>query len=328
MEKYCRKNSTVVRAEKGRSENCKMSEQDEVLKNATFKVENECERSSILHEQQVRKFWDAVMENNDSEPLVGITLAGETFGAYYRNITEQRHFNRIVKLNPDDVVLDLGCGIGRWTVSFASKCRHVTAVDISQNAIDVGIKEAKKRNLTNITFMQGSLADYVDDKKYDVIFIGGVLIYIDDKRLMTLSKNVCQMIKPAGKLVLRETVSLLDTSFSIDRYHKEYNERYKGYYRPANSLLSFFLKDFKLIYQRETYVDMYIVKIITRIFPKFFQNSSIIKLLCKLMICVQAIIDPILLESKWLLNRRNERIKCSDDPAAQFFFVLTKWARE
>jgi 2-polyprenyl-3-methyl-5-hydroxy-6-metoxy-1,4-benzoquinol methylase len=288
------------------------------------KGENVGDENSISHEQDCMRLFDNVMEEHTNEPLVGITFAGEPLSAYYRKITEYMHFNRIVKLHPGDTVLDLGGGIGRWAIPFASKCKQVTVVDISQKAIEVGIKEAEKRKLTNIKFVRKSLADYIDDQKYDIVFIGGVLIYIADKRLLTLSKNVSQMMNPGGKLVMRETVSILDKSFSISNYLPKYKCRYNGYYRTPEMLLDFFSKDFQLIYRRDAYVDKFVAKMLIRVVPGFLLKNPAIQFFCRGAIYGQAIMDPFLLKSKWLLERRDERLKASGDTATQYFFVVIK----
>jgi len=55
-----------------------------------------------------------------------------------------------MKKNNVKKILELGCGPGRDTVSFASKGIEVSALDYSNVAIDGLIKLAKEKNLANI----------------------------------------------------------------------------------------------------------------------------------------------------------------------------------
>jgi 2-polyprenyl-3-methyl-5-hydroxy-6-metoxy-1,4-benzoquinol methylase len=53
-----------------------------------------------------------------------------------------------------DAVLDLGCGAGYSAFALASRAQHVTAIDWRPELLASAEKEAKRRRLANITFVQ------------------------------------------------------------------------------------------------------------------------------------------------------------------------------
>jgi 2-polyprenyl-3-methyl-5-hydroxy-6-metoxy-1,4-benzoquinol methylase len=76
-------------------------------------------------------------------------------------------------------VLEIGCGIGTDTISFARAGADVTAVDLSENSLDVARKRAAVHGLKErITFYQANaerLTDVVPPQPYDLVYSFGVI---------------------------------------------------------------------------------------------------------------------------------------------------------
>lgn len=76
-------------------------------------------------------------------------------------------------------VLEIGCGIGTDTMNFARHGAQVTAVDLSDNSLNVARKRAEVFHLQDqIRFIQADaehLSDYVPVEPYDLIYSFGVI---------------------------------------------------------------------------------------------------------------------------------------------------------
>jgi 2-polyprenyl-3-methyl-5-hydroxy-6-metoxy-1,4-benzoquinol methylase len=54
------------------------------------------------------------------------------------------------RLQPDDTVLDIGAGIGRWSIPMAKVCKKVTALDALPGMLEILRENAAAEKVTNI----------------------------------------------------------------------------------------------------------------------------------------------------------------------------------
>jgi len=59
------------------------------------------------------------------------------------------------RLQPDDTVLDIGAGIGRWSIPMARVCKKVTALDTVPRTLEILRENAAVENVTNIEAVAG-----------------------------------------------------------------------------------------------------------------------------------------------------------------------------
>ncbi len=61
------------------------------------------------------------------------------------------------ELKPNDILLDVACGPGEFSVFCAKRIKKVVGIDISENEIEIGRNYAKDNNLNNIEFFYGDV---------------------------------------------------------------------------------------------------------------------------------------------------------------------------
>ena len=86
--------------------------------------------------REVERYWNAQpcgIKHSDAE-VGSLDWAGDT---YERRIIVQPHTIKFTSFWPGSRILELGCGTGADTFSFAVDGHEVTAVDISQNSIEL-----------------------------------------------------------------------------------------------------------------------------------------------------------------------------------------------
>jgi len=59
------------------------------------------------------------------------------------------------RLQPDDTVLDIGAGIGRWSIPMAKVCKKVNALDVLPGMLEILRENAAAENVTNIHTVVG-----------------------------------------------------------------------------------------------------------------------------------------------------------------------------
>lgn len=105
-------------------------------------------------------------------------------------------------LKKDDLVLDIGCGIGQLAIDTAQNVKKVIGTDIDRKAIKIARESAKERLLTNIQFMihDSNKKLPFQDKYFDKIIANDILEHLI-KREFAL-KEIKRVLKKDGYLFL------------------------------------------------------------------------------------------------------------------------------
>lgn len=70
----------------------------------------------------------------------------------YIDLTQRKILFKNITINNDSVILDFGCGVGRWSFSFAEKAKKVVGIDISKEMIKTANERKLENGVQNISF--------------------------------------------------------------------------------------------------------------------------------------------------------------------------------
>ena len=104
------------------------------------------------------------------------------------------------QLKPDDVVLELGCGVGVDAVYLASRVRSVTAVDFAEKLINSNAEAFKQ---TNLVFMACNITQDLNqfqDAGFDAVYARRSLHYFDEGTTKRVFNEIHRILKPGGWL--------------------------------------------------------------------------------------------------------------------------------
>ncbi len=276
-----------------------------------------------MEKEKIKDFWDKCPCICNENPLLITTLSFEIpYHAVYRDKTEKNILFKIIKLNPDLILADIGCGTGRWTLDFAGKCKKVIASDISETLIEIGRTEALKKKLTNIEWKQESISDFTLNEPVDIIHIGGVLLYVHDSDFINIIRRCNEKLVNGGLLILRESISLTKEIMVEDL--SVAGNKYSAYYRPIDRFINLLEKYFIIEKTCETHSYVFPVPFFLYVVPKFLKNSKFIKSFMKLLYEIQWRMDPYLLRIKFLTHLKHSRLKKTKYPVTQYFFICRK----
>ena len=154
---------------------------------------------------------------------------------------ETKMFDNLISLNPNYNVLDLGGGIGLWANFFSQKGCNVTLVEKEKNFIEIAKKIAKK----NITIHHSDVVDFsAEENSFDVVFISGVTIYLDDRSLLNLMSNIKKYLKSNGFFLHRDAYGVKDDFIITNKYSENLNLNYSAKYRSRVNYDKFFVDKF------------------------------------------------------------------------------------
>jgi S-adenosylmethionine-dependent methyltransferase len=112
----------------------------------------------------------------------------------------KRFIQRYVK--PNDKVLDLGGGPGKYSLHFAQQGCQVTLADLSQTNVDFALNKAAELDLP-LTGLRVDSRDLsvIEDEQFDHVLCMGPMYHLKDERDRVDTLNEClKKLKPGGKI--------------------------------------------------------------------------------------------------------------------------------
>ena len=141
--------------------------------------------------------------------------------AKYRLQKEVRTINDWLNDAPESgTALDVGCGAGAWTEIFASRYKSVTGVEQSK----LMLKAAKERvaHLPNVKICEGDGRKDLPAESFDIIFLGGLCMYMNDKDVGALLNSLTKRLNKGGSIILRESTLFEGISHAEGEYQAVY----------------------------------------------------------------------------------------------------------
>jgi 2-polyprenyl-3-methyl-5-hydroxy-6-metoxy-1,4-benzoquinol methylase len=173
-------------------------------------------RADLGQAQRSADYWDARARKfaMHGGGLAAVCSYGmPSFYNRYIEICQRRALGRWLKrAAPAASVLDVGCGVGRWSLDLARLGHDVTGVDLSPCMIERAASRAAAAG-AHCEFLVSDAATLTLDRTFDSIFCVTVLQHImDPRRAQIALERLCAHLKPRGRLILLEAAPTRATS--------------------------------------------------------------------------------------------------------------------
>jgi len=156
--------------------------------------------------------------------------------AKYRFHKEMRIINDWLNAVHDSGrVLDVGCGAGTWTEIFAE--RYKTVIGIEQSSMMVKAAMEKVAHLPNVKILQGDGRNDLPEGSFDMIFLGGLCMYLNDLDVIALLNSLKNRLVEGGTIILRESTVQHGVSLARGEYQAVYRSvnLYRQLFKGAGS---------------------------------------------------------------------------------------------
>ena len=100
-------------------------------------------------------------------------------------------------------VLDVGCGAGAWVEIFASRYDGVIGIERSQLMVEAA--RIRVAHMANAQIINGDGRKDLPDGPFDMIFVGGLFMYLNDSDAMALLDALKRRLSTGGAMILRES---------------------------------------------------------------------------------------------------------------------------
>ena len=124
------------------------------------------------------------------------------------------------EVNDSGRVLDVGCGAGAWTEIFAR--RYKTVIGIEQSSLMLEAARERTAHLPNAEILEGDGRHDLPEGPFDMIFLGGLCMYLSDVDVMALLKALKSRLTEGGSIILRESTLHQGVSLAQGEYQVLY----------------------------------------------------------------------------------------------------------
>ena len=175
---------------------------------------------TTLDYETVSRYWSKA----DSSILGPYMMDGFGFPAgagRFRFRAECRIVNRLIHVvDSDGCALDLGSGMGFWTEYFAQRFSRVVSVEASKPLYEA--LEERCASYLNVETIHGDVMLFRPEDRYDVVFLGGILMYLNEEDVTSLLQKLIPSLQPGGIILCRETTVRQGTTTRQGDYQAVY----------------------------------------------------------------------------------------------------------
>jgi ubiquinone/menaquinone biosynthesis C-methylase UbiE len=118
-------------------------------------------------------------------------------------------------IGPDDVVLEIGCGVGRVGAKLARRCGHWIGADVSPRMLRHATKALEGQ--PNVSFRQLSGVDLegIADESVDVAYCTAVFMHLDEWERFRYVTEMHRVLRPGGRVYFDSFHLLGDEGWGI-----------------------------------------------------------------------------------------------------------------
>jgi SAM-dependent methyltransferase len=196
-----------------------------------------------ISSENVKSFWD---NNAKKDASLKSVLLGYDFSDNSADLHNQKETKIVLDFIGEGKknILDVGCGIGRWAYNLKSIIQEYDGIDFSEEFVKAARNNFEGSDEIRFHHMSATNIDAAKlRKKYDVVIISGVSMYINDDMLDKLYESINRLTGKGALLYMQDTTSLLATRLTLKDFDsKELKTKYNVIYRTRDEYEALFHK--------------------------------------------------------------------------------------
>ena len=198
----------------------------------------------MLEPDKVKQFWDAQAAAYQKKGVAVESISNLEPDLQKMQLKISDETQKVFAWLPDvatKTILDLGAGVGQWAFRFAKRgAAKVTAVEYSEGSVLIARQEAQKNGITNVEFIISPAEQFICNQTFDIIFISGLFVYLNDDQALQLLKNLPKFARQDSIILLRDGSGITQRHEINDRFSDVLQAHYSATYRTANEYVDLF----------------------------------------------------------------------------------------
>jgi len=196
-----------------------------------------------INKEKVLDFWTArALKDSISEIKNSANLEDNPDLANIKVQLENKKVEQyLMKTNLKGHALDLGSGFGYWSSEISRYYDTVTGVDFCKEMTEIATDNLNDDFKTKVRFVCSEAQNFLEtEKKFNFIFISGLLIYLNDDDLQKLINNISSYTKKGAHIILRDGTGVDEKHEITDQFSENLQAHYSALYRTRESYIEAF----------------------------------------------------------------------------------------
>jgi SAM-dependent methyltransferase len=196
-------------------------------------------KSHSIRYDQTQAFFDSRAERASNDPLTATMYQDATL-ATRRDEFEKQTVLPLLAVRPDDRVLDLGCGAGRWAGALAPVVEQYLGIDFSQKLLDAAAQHNPGASFQCMRVDALEISSLKVSPPFTLTLCSGIFAYINDSDLTELLTKISVIAAQFSRFYVREPVAKVERLTLDEYWSEELNCSYSAIYRTRGEYLAMF----------------------------------------------------------------------------------------
>lgn len=146
---------------------------------------------------------------------------------------EKRSLMSLIDFDPQEVLVDLGAGVGLWTSELAHRVGTVFAVEREETFVAKMKGRLSSAGIINVDIINEDACVYCPPplSRVDSVYISGLAVYLTDTQMDCIVGNAARYLAKGGRLIHRESCSTGDSFSVCNKYVAQVGSEYNAIYR-------------------------------------------------------------------------------------------------
>ncbi len=198
---------------------------------------------------ETQKFFDARAKKISEENPYSVTMYQDNDPELVkaRNEKETSKLLPKLKLDSNSEVLDVACGIGRWSDAINTEIKKYCGCDFCEGLIDYASQHNTKANRHFYVSRNELVAKTIQANQegmFNRVLLIGALVYLNDEDVIKTFEGIESLCEENAIICVREPVGIEHRLTLKEFFSEELNDYYNAIYRTRDELNDLFKQTF------------------------------------------------------------------------------------
>jgi ubiquinone/menaquinone biosynthesis C-methylase UbiE len=187
-----------------------------------------------LTRSEYKKVWSALSTSEDQAKMhvIGVT---EEDALQSTGEETLRFLQNSVGIGKDDVVLEIGCGIGRVGKVVAPLCRKWIGCDVASNMLSIAAERLKNIPGVELKEITGYDLSCVADASVDVVYCTVVFMHLESWDRYNYILEAFRVLRPLGRIYVDNINLCSDGGWEVFETHRAFSPANRPPHMTQNS---------------------------------------------------------------------------------------------